>query len=188
MLGIIAENIKDMKQVLLRVANLEQDESIVNSSTIEGYNASQALDGYAALCELYLYSRSEGLNKDEKEKLLKLIKDFRALVRESDIDNKLAMEMVNHVVKTKPKDQIKESEIPDEIRRKIKKKSDHQARELLVNGRLPLRHGFTISLSFKNGGKLSTEPGHHALAEIRYEGDKRGTGKYRMVIYNAGFG
>ncbi len=187
MRAAIAENLKKHKKTLLDIAQLEQDESTVNSSKKDGYTSSKALEGYAALCELYLYAKHEGLKSEERKALSSLINELLELADKMSRWESLERLVFNECFNNKPSS-MTVSDVHDITKDKIKKITEKDTKALIKTGRLAIPFGFSGGIIFTSGGEYKVASGHHELAEMTFKGDDKGVGSYEITIYNAGYG
>lgn len=189
---LVVLNASLMQDLMTDVAELEQDESRVNSSTREGYQSFKALIGFSALCELFLLTKFHSLTNSERVQILEVVDTLLSASEESEAILKIESECLSRIRSVKSRDKF-ETEFAkniEQVRKKIQPLLDLNISKLLKSGVLNNAYGFGTRVKFDDDqNKTVLDCGHHEMMTIRFNGNsKTGQGRYTFTIYNAGYG
>jgi ankyrin repeat protein len=174
----VQNNVRDAMTAINRVSELEQSEARLNASAIEGYNARDAAQGYALICQLYLITHFKGLSKTEKDELTRAYQTLVSLSQLADDTAPLYTEYFQFL-RNNPNwyDALGKSPASAQLATI----SHELAGKLLQENSVFINYGLKGDIA---GGSH----GHHEVIKITFSGNtETGIGKYNYIIYNAGY-
>jgi ankyrin repeat protein len=176
----IQNNLRNVMAVINKVSELEQNEKRINASTIAGYNAADAAQGYALACQLYLTAHLKGLSKTEKDELTNAYQTL-VFLSQSALETEAIWSEYLQFLLNNPNWYDGLAKSPATA--KLVEISHTLAGKLLQEKSVLINYGLKGEL--ENG---TTKSGHHEVIKITFSGNSEtGIGKYNYIIYNAGY-